>query len=88
MTLMGHDIKASDLFVAALENEGVTHIFALPGVSAFSGVFSLVEPVLARHYSPSTAMSWRRRTMHTDIRPLHIPHAAGLSVCKSRPGRR
>lgn len=31
MTLMGHDIKASDLFVAALENEGVTHIFALPG---------------------------------------------------------
>lgn len=33
MTLMGHDIKASDLFVAALENEGVTHIFALPGPS-------------------------------------------------------
>ena len=31
MTLMGHDTKASDLFVAALENEGVTLIFALPG---------------------------------------------------------
>ena len=41
MTLMGHDIKASDLFVAALENEGVTHIFALPGTSATSLVHSL-----------------------------------------------
>lgn len=31
MTLLGRKIKASDLFVAALENEGVEYIFALPG---------------------------------------------------------
>ena len=46
MTLMGHDIKASDLFVAALENEGVTHIFALPGRVSPRGFPSYIQPLL------------------------------------------
>ena len=29
--VMGHPMKASDLFVAALENEGVQYIFGVPG---------------------------------------------------------
>ena len=29
--VLGHAAKASDLFIAALENEGVEYIFAVPG---------------------------------------------------------
>ena len=31
MTSLGRSLKTSDLFVAALENEGVEYIFAVPG---------------------------------------------------------
>ena len=31
MTSLGHALKTSDLFVKALENEGVKYIFAVPG---------------------------------------------------------
>ncbi len=31
MTLLERKIKASDLFVQALENEGIEYVFALPG---------------------------------------------------------
>ena len=46
MTLMGYDTKASDLFVAALENEGVTHIFALPGKVSAPAFSSRIQQIL------------------------------------------
>ena len=36
MTSLGHAIKTSDLFVKALENEGVQYIFAVPGTHSVS----------------------------------------------------
>ena len=52
MTLLGRKIKASDLFVQALENEGVEFIFALPGdVSQCMGSPALLSasPVSSKH---------------------------------------
>lgn len=52
MTLLGKKIKASDLFVAALENEGVEYIFALPG--------ELDDSWVIRHSSVHQAMALYR----------------------------
>ena len=52
MTLLGKKIKASDLFVAALENEGVEYIFALPG--------ELDDSCVMRHSSVHQAMALYR----------------------------
>ncbi|CAK0784038.1 hypothetical protein CVIRNUC_007241 [Coccomyxa viridis] len=54
MTLLGKKIKASDLFVAALENEGVEYIFALPGEENIDLVESLrqsesIKTITVRH---------------------------------------
>jgi len=47
------DIKASDLFVKALENEGVEYIFGVPGEENLDLVESLrtskIKLVLTRH---------------------------------------
>ena len=52
-------IKGSDLFVAALENEGVERIFGVPGEENLDTLESLrkskIDLVLTRHES---AASW------------------------------
>jgi len=54
-------MKASDLFVKALENEGVTHIFAVPGEENLDVVESLressIELVLLRHEQGAAFMA-------------------------------
>ncbi len=47
-TVFGRPMKTSDLLVAALENEGVEYIFALPGN------ISVVFVVRAAHCMPSS----------------------------------
>ncbi len=53
--------KASDLFVAALENEGVTHIFGVPGEENLDFVESLrgskIQLVVTRHEQPAAFMA-------------------------------
>jgi acetolactate synthase-1/2/3 large subunit len=54
-------IKASDLLVAALENEGVTHIFGVPGEENLDFVESLrtssIRLVVTRHEQPAAFMA-------------------------------
>jgi len=54
-------IKASDLLVAALEAEGVTHIFGVPGEENLDFVESLrpskIELVVTRHEQPAAFMA-------------------------------
>ncbi len=54
-------MKASDLFVKALENEGVTHIFAVPGEENLDIVESIrqssIELVLLRHEQGAAFMA-------------------------------
>jgi acetolactate synthase-1/2/3 large subunit len=54
-------MKASDLLVAALENEGVTHIFGIPGEENLDFVESLrrskIELVVTRHEQPAAFMA-------------------------------
>ncbi len=54
-------IKASDLLVAALENEGVTHIFGVPGEENLDFVNSLrtstIELVVTRHEQAAAFMA-------------------------------
>jgi len=58
---MPTSIKASDLFVAALENEGVTHIFGVPGEENLDFVESLrtssIKLVVTRHEQPAAFMA-------------------------------
>lgn len=53
--------KASDLLVAALENEGVTHIFGVPGEENLDFVESLrrskIQLVVTRHEQPAAFMA-------------------------------
>jgi acetolactate synthase-1/2/3 large subunit len=54
-------MKASDLLVAALENEGVTHVFGVPGEENLDFVESLrtskIKLVVARHEQPAAFMA-------------------------------
>jgi acetolactate synthase I/II/III large subunit len=54
-------IKASDLLVAALENEGVTHVFGVPGEENLDFVESLrnssIKLVITRHEQPAAFMA-------------------------------
>jgi len=54
-------VKASDLFVAALENEGVRHVFGVPGEENLDFVNSLrgssIELVVTRHEQPAAFMA-------------------------------
>ena len=54
-------IKASDLLVAALENEGVTHVFGVPGEENLDFVESLrtssITLVVTRHEQPAAFMA-------------------------------
>jgi len=54
-------MKASDLFVRCLENEGVTHVFGLPGEENADFVLSLerssIEFVLCRHEQAAAFMA-------------------------------
>jgi acetolactate synthase-1/2/3 large subunit len=54
-------VKASDLLVAALENEGVTHIFGIPGEENLDFVESLrtssIKLVVTRHEQPAAFMA-------------------------------
>jgi acetolactate synthase-1/2/3 large subunit len=54
-------MKASDLLVAALENEGVTHIFGVPGEENLDFVESLrtssIKLVITRHEQPAAFMA-------------------------------
>jgi acetolactate synthase-1/2/3 large subunit len=58
---MSSPVKASDLLVAALENEGVTHIFGVPGEENLDFVESLrtssIELVVTRHEQPAAFMA-------------------------------
>ncbi len=58
---MRQAMKASDLFVAALENEGVTHIFGVPGEENLDFVESLrgskIQLVVTRHEQPAAFMA-------------------------------
>jgi acetolactate synthase-1/2/3 large subunit len=58
---MPKPMKASDLFVAALENEGVTHIFGVPGEENLDFVESLrgskIQLVVTRHEQPAAFMA-------------------------------
>jgi acetolactate synthase-1/2/3 large subunit len=55
------DVKASDLFVAALENEGVTHVFGVPGEENLDFVESLrkstIKLVITRHEQAAAFMA-------------------------------
>ena len=54
-------IKASDLLVAALESEGVTHVFGVPGEENLDFVESLrtssIQLVITRHEQPAAFMA-------------------------------
>jgi acetolactate synthase I/II/III large subunit len=54
-------VKASDLLVAALENEGVTHVFGVPGEENLDFVESLrnssIKLVITRHEQPAAFMA-------------------------------
>src|ERR1700735_1125007 len=54
-------IKASDLLVAALENEGVTHVFGVPGEENLDFVESLrtssIKLVVTRHEQAAAFMA-------------------------------
>jgi acetolactate synthase-1/2/3 large subunit len=58
---MSAAVKASDLLVAALENEGVTHIFGVPGEENLDFVESLrgsrIRLVVTRHEQPAAFMA-------------------------------
>jgi acetolactate synthase-1/2/3 large subunit len=58
---MPKTMKASDLLVAALENEGVTHIFGVPGEENLDFVESLrgsrIQLVVTRHEQPAAFMA-------------------------------
>jgi acetolactate synthase-1/2/3 large subunit len=58
---MSAAVKASDLLVAALENEGVTHIFGVPGEENLDFVESLrasrIKLVVTRHEQPAAFMA-------------------------------
>jgi acetolactate synthase-1/2/3 large subunit len=58
---MPNSMKASDLFVAALENEGVTHIFGVPGEENLDFVESLrgskIQLVVTRHEQGAAFMA-------------------------------
>ncbi len=58
---MPTSIKASDLLVAALENEGVTHVFGVPGEENLDFVESLwtssIKLVVTRHEQPAAFMA-------------------------------
>jgi acetolactate synthase-1/2/3 large subunit len=58
---MSSSLKASDLLVAALENEGVTHIFGVPGEENLDFVESLrpsrIQLVVTRHEQPAAFMA-------------------------------
>jgi acetolactate synthase-1/2/3 large subunit len=66
-------IKGSDLFVAALENEGVERIFAVPGEENLDTVESLrtssIELVVTRHEQSAAFMaaSHGRLTGHPGV---------------------
>jgi acetolactate synthase-1/2/3 large subunit len=59
--MMARSVKASDLLVAALENEGVTHVFGVPGEENLDFVESLrnskIELVVTRHEQPAAFMA-------------------------------
>jgi acetolactate synthase-1/2/3 large subunit len=54
-------VKASDLLAAALENEGVTHVFGVPGEENLDFVESLrtssIQLVVTRHEQPAAFMA-------------------------------
>jgi acetolactate synthase-1/2/3 large subunit len=58
---MSKMVKASDLFVAALENEGVRHVFGVPGEENLDFVNSLrgssIALVVTRHEQPAAFMA-------------------------------
>ena len=58
---MSRTIKASDLLVAALENEGVSHVFGVPGEENLDFVESLrtsrIKLVVTRHEQPAAFMA-------------------------------
>jgi acetolactate synthase-1/2/3 large subunit len=58
---MTEALKASDLLVAALENEGVTHVFGVPGEENLDFVESLrgssIKLVVTRHEQPAAFMA-------------------------------
>jgi acetolactate synthase-1/2/3 large subunit len=58
---MAEALKASDLLVAALENEGVTHVFGVPGEENLDFVESLrqssIKLVVTRHEQPAAFMA-------------------------------
>jgi len=58
---MSPSTKASDLLVAALENEGVTHVFGVPGEENLDFVESLrtssIQLVVTRHEQPAAFMA-------------------------------
>jgi acetolactate synthase-1/2/3 large subunit len=58
---MSATVKASDLLVAALENEGVTHIFGVPGEENLDFVEALrdstIQLVVTRHEQPAAFMA-------------------------------
>jgi acetolactate synthase-1/2/3 large subunit len=55
------ELKGSDLLVAALENEGVTHVFGIPGEENLDFVESLrtssIKLVVTRHEQPAAFMA-------------------------------
>lgn len=68
-------MKASDLFVRALENEGVTHIFAVPGEENLELVESLrrssIELVLTLHDQSAAFMAATHGRLTGRTRPFH-----------------
>lgn len=61
MSAQDHKVKGSDLFVAALENEGVDRIFGVPGEENLDLVESLrtskIELILTRHEQAAAFMA-------------------------------
>ena len=82
-------MKASDLFIECLEDEGVEYIFGVPGEENLDFLDSLsrstkIKLILTRHEQGAgfMAATYGRHTGKTGVRPLahEIRNDAGVSV--------
>src|ERR1700731_1588677 len=87
-------VKASDLFVAALENEGVDRIFGIPGEENLDVVDSIrkssIQLIITRHEQAAAFMAAtygrQARRLHRNARAGRaefLGAARGFYICRS-----
>lgn len=75
-TVIGKPMKASDLFVAALENEGIEYIFAVPGVTSSA-------PLSIQQYFCNLSRAFERNEgPHANLKARVIRRACSLTIFK------